>query len=156
MSAGLTLSLEAEQGPVSAGVGDRPGRASGAVGFSERGEKIFFRAPRSFALLKPRPRTRGTRRVFWTPEFPSPTYFRFAHGLAKKIVSYIETNHDSGRLLSATFSHSVSGSHKEGSPGNSVACQPPWFLLPFMTCQPFISPTAIPRRMHRISSDLRS
>ena len=57
---------------------------------------------------------------FLNPGFSSPTYFRFAHGLVKKMVFYIETNHVSGRSFPATFSHSVSGNHKSGLPGTLI------------------------------------
>ena len=36
------------------------------------------------------------------------------------MISYIETNHVSGRFFPATFSHSVSGNHKSGLPGNLI------------------------------------
>ena len=66
-------------------------------------------------FLNPAP-ARGGLGAFSGPlNFPL-RHFRFAHGLAKKIVSYIETYHVSGRFFSGTFSHSVSGNHKSGLP----------------------------------------
>ena len=73
-------------------------------------QKIFF-ASRKVPFPEPRPRTRGTRRVFRTLDFRLRHIFVLHTDPLKKVICVIEMIQNYGVVFLPTFSHSVFGEH---------------------------------------------